>query len=71
VTWVNKDVEDYTITSRPGPGVSLDSDLPSGTNFDTAVLENSILRYTFTEPGGFHYEIGSLNLDIKGAIIVK
>jgi plastocyanin len=66
VTWQNQDTTNHWLTSPP---MSIGGNLPYATFMNTFISPNGgTYSCTFTEPGGYHYTLGS---DIKGAVMVE
>jgi plastocyanin len=77
VTWVNEDRTTHILTAPPGD-FSFFSPIQAGQTFEvtlssteSSLVEDRRVSCTFTEPGGFHYDIDLSNNGIKGVVIVE
>ena len=77
VTWTNEDSTTHSVTAPPGHfqfegkimyGQTFDA-LLSGTH--SGIAEDRSFSCTFTEPGGFQYDVDNANNRIVGAVIVE
>ena len=77
VTWVNEDMTPHDLKAPPG-NVMYSQQIPSGQTIDVTLFsadspseEYRRVSCTFTEPGGFHYDVDLSNNEIKGVVIVE
>ena len=77
VTWINEDRESHWLRAPPG-AFEFSSQIPAGQTFDVTLSstqstseEDRMVSCTFTEPGGFHYDLDFSNNGIKGVVIVE
>lgn len=77
VTWTNNDATTHIIRAPPG-NFMFEGKIPYGQTFDTILsgttspaIEDRSFSCTFTEPGGFQYDIDNSNNRIVGAVIVE
>jgi plastocyanin len=69
LTWVNEDFG-FHIVSMPPRGLIITGGIPSEEIFSAYLTNQSQFSCTFTEPGGFHYDIDNANNGIVGTVIV-
>lgn len=77
VTWINEDRTTHILTSPPGE-FSFFSQIQAGQTFEvtlssteSTIEEDRRVSCTFTEPGGFHYDVDLSNNGIRGLVIVE
>jgi plastocyanin len=78
VTWVNEDMTPHDLKAPPGNVMYSQQIIPSGQTIDVTLFsadspseEYRRVSCTFTEPGGFHYDIDTARNEIRGAVIVE
>jgi plastocyanin len=77
VTWTNNDATTHIIRAPPG-NFMFEGKIPYGQSFDTILsgttspeIKDRSFSCTFTEPGGFQYDVDNSNNRIVGAVIVE